>query len=108
MSAPAWVATASRHALITRDELLAWLQIDGAQLRVLYQSDETFPAPRIRGFARLDKLTRRCRWRVGDVRAWLAGRSQAAEDAARLAHEEAARDGGSFRRAWRGMDGGTL
>lgn len=84
--AGSWVTTASNNAVITRDELLAWLKLPhGAALRLL--SAQGLPPPRFVGpgsaAAQGGALTytRLCRWRVGDIRAWIAGRDVAAEAA---------------------------
>ena len=77
-SAPSWVSTASDHGVITRDELFAWLDITASNLRGLIKAG--FPGPRFGGNGAKplpSKLTSSCRWRVGDVRAWLSGNPDA-------------------------------
>lgn len=75
MAEPGWLKTISNHAVISREELMEWLQIDKLALRVLLK-DEGLPPPRFGGFGKRNavgelKITARSRWRVGDVRAWL-------------------------------------
>lgn len=72
-----WVTVASNHAVISRDELMEWLGgITSEQLRVLLVRDG-LPPPRFGNFTGKTtppgRLNKSCRWRVGDVRAWLAG-----------------------------------
>lgn len=72
-----WIRTASNHAVITKSELMQWLGVRNDELRRMV-NQERFPRPRFGGFRRTtscsaDWLTTSCRWRVGDVRAWLSG-----------------------------------
>jgi hypothetical protein len=77
---PGWLKTISNHAVITRDELLEWIKVNPKDLLALVAAG--FPSPRFgSGKNPSFKLTSRCRWRVGEVRAWLA------QDAQRLSRE---------------------
>lgn len=71
-SVPAWVSTASNHAIINRDELLQWLRLTRQQFWLLSIEHPDFPKPRFGGASKVGP-TKASRWRVGDVRAWLAG-----------------------------------
>lgn len=69
-----WIKTASNHAVISKQELLEWLDINPAQLKTITDRDG-FPQARMGGFGgrpTSNRITSTSRWRVGDVRAWLA------------------------------------
>lgn len=75
MTEPSWLKTISNHAVITKAELLEWLGVTGAQLGIMMR-DAGFPPPRFGRFyskSAAKRITNTCRWRVGDVRAWLEG-----------------------------------
>ena len=75
MAEPSWLKTISNHAVITKTELLEWLGVTAAQLKVMLR-DDGFPPPRFGGFKSKpasERLTSTSRWRGGDVRAWLEG-----------------------------------
>ena len=72
MSELTWVTTASPNAVVSRDELLQWLKVSRKELVVMI--DRGFPKPRFTAGRESSRITSRCRWRVGDVRAWIAGR----------------------------------
>lgn len=75
MSELTWTCTANPNAVVTRDELLEWLKIARYELKALCDS-QGFPPPRFTGRgADTKRVTARSRWRVGDVRAWLAARA---------------------------------
>lgn len=75
VSDPTWTGTANPNAVVTRDELLEWLKIKSYELKALCDL-QGFPPPRFTGRgADARKVTARSRWRVGDVRAWLAARA---------------------------------
>lgn len=74
MAEPTWVGTANPNAVLTRDEVLQWLKISRAELKHLC-STRGFPPPRYGATnPSAARMTNRSRWRVGDVRAWLASR----------------------------------
>lgn len=70
MSEADWIRTASQNAVVTRNEVLQWLKITAPHLKRLLEV-EGFPAPRFKGRSGSSRTTRGCRWRVGDIRAWL-------------------------------------
>lgn len=75
MSEPLWLNTISNHAVITRAELLVWLKVKVPELRLMIV-DFGFPPPRFGSYRAVrgtKTTTATCRWRVGDVRAWLEG-----------------------------------
>jgi hypothetical protein len=81
-----WVKTASNHAIVTKAELCQWLAMPARDLLVVMMSDPSFPRPRFGNF-RPDpksksgqKLPSSCRWRVGDIRAWLEGSARIAKE----------------------------
>ena len=95
MAKPAWLKTISNHAVIGKGELLEWLGVTAAQLKVMLR-DDGFPPPRFGGFnskPTSERVTSTSRWRVGDVRAWLEG-------SARL-RKELATEIGADRAEWR-------
>lgn len=65
---PEWVKCASNHALISSRELCEWLGIKTHSGLRKFLNETDFPPPRI-GNKTGSKLRR---WRVGDIRAWLA------------------------------------
>lgn len=72
MSSPNWLDTISDHAVLTKKEVQTWLGVTSPQLLILLK--QGFPAPRFGGYKPTtghQKLPMTCRWRVGDVRAWL-------------------------------------
>jgi carbamoylphosphate synthase small subunit len=74
MSEPTWLKTISNHAVISRSELLEWLGVDQRQLTLMLRR-QGFPRPRISNSMTGPiggRVTSTSRWRVGDVRAWLA------------------------------------
>lgn len=76
---PTWTRTASDNAMITRDELLLWLDIQARDVAQLI-ANRGLPRPRRAGIWNTgNNITKTCQWRVGDVRAWLRGRDVAAE-----------------------------
>jgi hypothetical protein len=94
MDEPGWVRVASNHAVITKDELLEWLRIPSRDLKPMLDN-QGFPSPRFvggkspRSGLPSKVLSSRCRWRVGDVRAWLeGGRRLEAELATEIAAEK--------------------
>lgn len=71
-----WVKTASNNAMLSKDEVMAWMKLDAtADLRALIR-DQSFPKPKF-GMAVSCRLSSKCRWRVGSIRAWLAAQEAA-------------------------------
>jgi hypothetical protein len=79
MEALDWIKTASNHAVINKAELCQWLSIPARDLLVLVRNDQRFPRPRFGAFRttqdakNAQTIPTSCRWRVGDIRAWLEG-----------------------------------
>jgi hypothetical protein len=70
---------ASNHAVIKKEELLQWLDVTAQELRILID-EQGLPPPRFGQFRKqpnTKRITSTSRWRVGDVRAWLAGSEKA-------------------------------
>jgi predicted DNA-binding transcriptional regulator AlpA len=64
-----WIKTAANNAVITRDEVLAWVKLGKVDLRKMVLSGQ-FPSPK---FGMSARITNTARWRVGDIREWLDG-----------------------------------
>ena len=71
MSSPAWLKTASNHAMINMHELCEWVGLGRTTVTNMLAAGE-LPKPRLGGGGGIGG-TRARRWRVGDVRAALAG-----------------------------------
>jgi hypothetical protein len=79
VNTPTWVRTASNHAMISKAEVCEWLGCRLTDLPGMIERGE-IPEPRVgRSGARLGA---KCRWRVGDMRAQLAGSPRLAAEIA--------------------------
>lgn len=66
--------TCDPSAVVCRDELLAWLRVDMAELRDLVKHHGCPKAAY--GLGRTGVMGSRSRWRVGAIRTWLRSRNK--------------------------------
>ena len=85
---PSWVEHASEHAMLAPKELGEWLNVPVHRLKVL-RRDHGMPEPRFG--------SRRPRWRVGDIRAWLRQSSDLESELAKPIGDPDAKNTGASR-----------